>query len=82
MVHSNRIQLICEGRALTITERTLRVETGRDTQEFPVTADPFLVEDECFLRAVPDDNPGGVLCDCADALATHPVAFAIQSAAR
>jgi len=82
MVHSNRIQLICEGRALTITERTLRVETGRDTQEFPVTADPFLVEDECFLRAVADDNPGGVLRDYADALATHRVAFAILSAAR
>jgi len=43
------LQLICEGRALTITERTLSVETGRDAQEFAVTVDPFLVEDECFL---------------------------------
>jgi myo-inositol 2-dehydrogenase/D-chiro-inositol 1-dehydrogenase len=76
-----RLQLVCEGRALTITERTLRVETGREVEEFPVTVDPFRVEDEGFLRAVADDNPGGVLCNYADALATHRVAFAILSAA-
>jgi myo-inositol 2-dehydrogenase/D-chiro-inositol 1-dehydrogenase len=77
-----QLQLVCEGRALTITERALRVETGSQTQEFLVAADPFLVEDECFLRAVREANPAGVLCDYADALSTHRAAFAIRAAAR
>jgi predicted dehydrogenase len=77
-----QLQLVCEGRALTITERTLRVDTGGHTEEFPVTVDPFAVEDSCFLEAVREANPRAVLCDYADALASHRVAFAILSAAR
>ena len=76
-----RLQLICEGRQLTITEKYLRIETGRDPiEEIAVSVDPFLVEDEAFLEAVRDGNPHGVLCDYADALATHRVAVAIRSA--
>jgi predicted dehydrogenase len=79
---SMQLQLVCEGRALTLTERILRVESGRQLEdEIPVTVDPFLVEDERFLEAVRDQNPHRVLCDYADALATHRVAMAIRSAA-
>jgi predicted dehydrogenase len=79
-----QVQLICEGRALTITERSLHIDTGQPgtSQEIAVTADPFVIEDECFLQAVRDGNPRGVLCDYADALATHRLAIAIRSAAR
>jgi predicted dehydrogenase len=76
-----QLQLVCDGRALTITERALRIDTGRQTEEVPVAADPFLVEDQVFVRAVHDGNPDAVLCSYADALATHRVAVAIRSAA-
>jgi predicted dehydrogenase len=79
---SIQLQVVCEGRALSISERALRIDTGKDVQEIPANVDPFLVEDECFLQAVSEHNPAGVLCDYADALATHRVAFAIKSAAR
>jgi predicted dehydrogenase len=75
------LQLLCEGRALTVTQRALRVDTGKHSEEFPVAADPLAVEDQCFLEAVRDRNPQGVLCDYADALATHRLTFAIRSAA-
>jgi predicted dehydrogenase len=78
-----RLQLICEGRQLTLTQRSLRIETGRDPiAEVPVAVDPFLVEDEIFLQAVRNANPRGVLCDYADALATHRAAVAIRRAAK
>lgn len=76
------LQVVCEGRVLTITERALWIETGRHTDEVAVGVDPFLVEDQAFLEAVREANPRGVLCDYADALATHRVALAIRSAAR
>jgi predicted dehydrogenase len=77
-----RLQLVCEGRQLTLMERSLRIETGRgEVEEVPVHLDPFLVEDDVFLQAVRDGNPRGVLCDYADALATHRVAVAIRRAA-
>jgi predicted dehydrogenase len=77
-----RLQLVCEGRQLTLTERYLRVETGREqTDEIAVGVDPFLVEDEAFLRAVRENDPRLVLCDYADALATHRAAVAIRRAA-
>jgi predicted dehydrogenase len=77
-----QLQLVCEGRALTITERSLRVDIGNHTEEFSVAADPFEVEDQCFLEALRQANPRGVLCDYADALATQRVAFATRSAAQ
>jgi myo-inositol 2-dehydrogenase / D-chiro-inositol 1-dehydrogenase len=77
-----QLQLFSEGRQLTLTERYLRIETGREPiVEVPVRVDPFLVEDETFLQAVRDGNPRGVLCDYADALATHRAAVAIRAAA-
>jgi predicted dehydrogenase len=77
-----QLQLVCEGRVLTLSERVLRIETGRETREVPSTADPFLVEDTAFVEAVRSGNRGGVLCDYLDALATHRVCLAIRSAAR
>jgi len=74
------LQLVCESRILTLSERMLRIETGRETQEVPSTADAFFVEDTAFVQAVRTGDRGGVLCDYADALATHRVCLAIRSA--
>jgi myo-inositol 2-dehydrogenase / D-chiro-inositol 1-dehydrogenase len=72
------LQLVCEGRILTLVESALRVDTGRDTHELRSTVDPFLVEDTVFLEAARGGDRGGVLCDYADALATHRICAAIR----
>ena len=72
------LQLICQGRALTISDRALLVETGRETEEVPVRADPFLVEDLAFVRAVREGDPRHVLSSYADALKTHALCVAIR----
>lgn len=74
------LQLVCEGRVLTLGERSLLVETGRQAQEFATGADPFLVEDQVFLDAVRDERPEGVLCEYADALETHRLAVRVRDA--
>lgn len=74
------LQLICEGRALTIDERALLIETGLRTEEVPVRADPFKVEDAAFVRAVREGDPRHVLSSYADALKTHALGVAIRQA--
>jgi myo-inositol 2-dehydrogenase / D-chiro-inositol 1-dehydrogenase len=73
------LQLVCEGRVLTITDSLLRVETGQSTEETPVTVDPFDVEDRAFLAAVRQGDRSQVLCAYADALKTHALCCAIAS---
>jgi len=75
------VQLVCEGRVLTLAEGALRIDTGADTQEVHSTVDPFFVEDAAFIEAVRANNPSGVLCEYADALTTHRVCVAIREAA-
>jgi predicted dehydrogenase len=74
------LQLVCEGRVLTLSERSLVIETGREVDEMLSTADPFLVEDAAFIDAVRLGDPSRVLCDYADALTTHRLAVAVRSA--
>jgi predicted dehydrogenase len=73
------LQLVCQGRVLTISDKRLLIETGRQTEEVRSTADPFLVEDVNFLDAVRAQNPGAVLSTYADALRTHRVCCAIRA---
>jgi predicted dehydrogenase len=75
-----QLQLVCRGRVLTISDRRLLIETGRQTEEVLSTADPFQVEDENFLQAVRERDPGAVLSTYADALETHRVCCAIRDA--
>jgi myo-inositol 2-dehydrogenase / D-chiro-inositol 1-dehydrogenase len=72
------LQLICEGRAITITEQHALIETGRETHQFATAADPFRVEDRVFLEAVRTRNPGAVLSTYADALETHRLCCQIR----
>src|SRR5947209_20043451 len=71
------LQLVCEGHILTLSERMLRIESGRETHEVRSTADAFFVEDMAFVEAVRTGDCSGVLCDYASALATHRVCLAI-----
>lgn len=78
--HAVHLQIVCDGRVLTQTEQALRVETARDCTEQPVHADPFLLEDQAFLRAVATADPRQVLCDYAEALRTHRLCCQMQAA--
>jgi myo-inositol 2-dehydrogenase / D-chiro-inositol 1-dehydrogenase len=75
------VSLVCEGRMLTISERSLRIETGRDTEMVESAVDTFLVEDQRFVQAVREQNPASVLCDYHDALQTHRVCIQIRDVA-
>ena len=74
------LQLVCDGRVLTLSERALRVDTGRETYEVPSTVDAFLVEDTAFVEAVRTGDRSAVLCDYADALKTHRICVGIRAA--
>jgi predicted dehydrogenase len=73
---SIQLQLVCEGRALTISERALLI----DTEQILTAVDPFLVEDIAFITAVRSNDPTKVLCTYADALETHRLATKIRDA--
>jgi myo-inositol 2-dehydrogenase/D-chiro-inositol 1-dehydrogenase len=75
---SIHIQLVCEGRVITVTEPSIVVETGRERQEIPNTTDPFAVEDAAFLEAVTLQDPERVVCSYADALRSHRLACAVR----
>jgi predicted dehydrogenase len=77
---SIHLQLICAGRALTISERALLIDTGRDTEQILTTVDPFHAEDAAFIAAVQSNDPSRVLCSYADALQTHRLACAVRAA--
>jgi predicted dehydrogenase len=76
--HTVQLQLVCDGQVLTQTEHALRVETAQARAEYPVLTDPFLVEDEAFVRAVRSGDPHQVLCSYSDALRTHRLCCDIQ----
>ncbi len=75
------LQLICEGRVLTLTEERLLIETGRACEEVASAVDPFAQEDIAFLQAVRERDPTRVLCSYADALETHRLCCAIRERA-
>jgi predicted dehydrogenase len=76
------LQLICEGRVLTLSERSLLVQTGQTTREISSQTDPFLAEDSAFVEAVRVSDPTAVLCTYADALRTHQVCITIRDLAQ
>lgn len=72
------LQLVCSGHVITITEQQVVIETGRETESFATTVDPFLEEDRLFLEAVQAGDPRGVLSSYEDALKTHRLCVAIR----
>jgi hypothetical protein len=81
--HAVHLQLICEGRAITISERRVLIESGRgETHELPTTVGPFLEEDRLFVEAIRSQTPSAVLSTYADALQTHRLCCTIRDLAR
>ena len=76
-----QLQLVCEGRVITIGEQHLTIETGKETRQIRVIEDPFLREDEAFVRAVREGSPSLLFSSYANALKTHRLCCAIRSAA-
>jgi predicted dehydrogenase len=77
--HAIELQLVCQGRVLTITEARVRVAAGEETTELATRRDPFLVEDLAFIEAVESGEPKRVLSSYADALETHLLCCAIRA---
>ncbi len=75
------LQLICPGRAITITEQHVTIETGRATDHIPTTVDPFQEEDRVFLEAVRSRDPKQVHSTYADAVKTHRLCCQIRDLA-
>jgi hypothetical protein len=65
---------------LTLTERSLLIETGAESDEVLTGVDPVVVENQAFLEAVRSGDPSTVLCSYADALETHRLAHAVRAA--
>jgi predicted dehydrogenase len=76
--HAIHLQLICEGRVLTISEQSVLIDAASDRQELRTSADPFEVEDRAFVDAVRTRDPRLVLCSYADALETHRLCCAVR----
>jgi predicted dehydrogenase len=76
------LQLVCEGRVLTVEEDRLRIATGQHAETIPAREDPVLAEDRAFLRAVRDGDPRQLHSSYADALETHRLCCAIRDKAR
>ncbi|HET6317305.1 MAG TPA: gfo/Idh/MocA family oxidoreductase, partial [Chloroflexota bacterium] len=74
------LQLICDGRMVTISEQQVRVETGPEVSTITTGVDPFLAEDVAFMEAVRTADPGRVLSSYADALESHRLCCAIRDA--
>ena len=74
------LQLVCDGRVLTISESALVVDSGRNRAEHPNTSDPFDIEDRAFLQAVRTRDSSLLLSSYADALNTHRLCCAIRDA--
>jgi predicted dehydrogenase len=65
------VKLICEGLLITITQTGVRYDLKNEQREVRLGQDPFLVEDQAFLRAVQRGDPGLLFSSYEDALKTH-----------
>ncbi|HEX2130093.1 MAG TPA: Gfo/Idh/MocA family oxidoreductase [Actinophytocola sp.] len=76
------IEFHCDGRKLTLTNRTLRREDADGSHETPVGHDPLAIADARFLGAVSRRDPGRLVCDYDDALRTQELCCRVREAAR
>ncbi|WP_442916774.1 Gfo/Idh/MocA family protein [Lentzea sp. NBC_00516] len=79
--HTVALELICEGRAITLTEDVMTVVDGARTVRLMCDRDPFAAQAETFLRAL-EGGPSDSLVSYTDALLSHEVAVAIADTAR
>ncbi len=65
------VKLVCEGLLITITQGGVTYDLGSEKREVRLGKDPFLAEDQAFLRAIQCGDPGLLFSSYADALKTH-----------
>jgi len=75
------LRVVCEGVVVTIAEARILVDDGREGREIATGADPFVVEDAAFLRAIRERDEQHILSTYADALRTHELCLAVREAA-
>jgi len=75
-----RLELICAGLHVVVTQEAVRYDDGRVVREVRAQADPFVAEDRAFLHAVRTGDRSGLYCDIGDALATHRLAHDVVEA--
>ncbi|MCC6803326.1 MAG: Gfo/Idh/MocA family oxidoreductase [Anaerolineae bacterium] len=76
------LQVTCEGLRITIKQDGVLYEDGENKREVKVSADPFLLEDRAFLRAVREKTPMHLYSSYADALKTHHLCHDMLDASR
>jgi len=66
-----RLQLICDGLTITITQAQVTYDYGRERHEFKPRTNAYLNQNRAFIEAVRQRDPSLVYCTYADALKTH-----------
>jgi predicted dehydrogenase len=79
-VAAAQVQIVCEGLLITITQRSVVYDWGRERREVLTGNDPFVDEDRAFLQAVRHNDPRLLVSSYADALLTHRLCFDVQEA--
>ena len=71
---------VCKDLAFELTGDTLRVTDTQCTHEYRRSIDPYLAENETFIKAVLNGSPVGILSTYDDALKTHLLTMAANDA--
>lgn len=75
-----QLQLICEGILITITQTDVTYDFGTEKRVARAVADPFLVENQAFIRAIQKGDPSLLVCSYAEALKTHRLCHEVLEA--
>lgn len=69
------VQLVCEGLLITLTQKNVTFDTGREFSETTVSEDPFTRENRAFIEAVKCSDSSLMFSSYEDALHTHQLTF-------
>lgn len=76
------VEVITPDALYELTPRSLRVRRMQENTEKQPAVDPYLLENQAFVKAVRSGTPGEIRCDYAEALRTHRLTMAIVESAR
>jgi len=80
--HRIGLWLYAQDLIVECREFSLRVETSEGRQLYEPQVDPYLVEDEAFVRAVRTGDRGGIRVPYGEALQTHRLILRVLDSAR
>lgn len=76
------VQLVCEGLLITITQKSVIFDTGRECREVRASEDPVARENRAFLEAIRHHNSSLLFSSYQDALHTHRLTFDVLAASK